>query len=154
FYARGGSAGGDVVTLMAALPEGLRRSWGLLLPPPVIAGGVARRTPGTPARAGAGGRGGGPATTSQAGARGATAAAGYGGYVSETGIAAVDELLSNGGLENMLGTVALIMCALAFGGIMERTGMLGVLAEAILRAAKSSGSLVAATLATCVGVNI
>jgi NhaC family Na+:H+ antiporter len=74
--------------------------------------------------------------------------------VSETGGKAVDELLTRGGLESMLPTVGLILCALAFGGVMERTGMLAALADAVLRLAKGTGQLVAATVATCLGMNV
>lgn len=76
------------------------------------------------------------------------------GYTSTTGIASVDELLSRGGMESMLSTVALIMCALAFGGVMEETGMLSAIAMAILKLAKSTGSLVASTILTSIGMNI
>jgi NhaC family Na+:H+ antiporter len=76
------------------------------------------------------------------------------GYVSSTGINSVDALLSRGGMESMLSTIALIMCALAFGGVMEKTGMLSIIAMAILRLAKSTGSLVASTVLTAIGMNI
>lgn len=75
------------------------------------------------------------------------------GYVSETGVPAADELLSRGGMDSMLSTVALIICALAFGGIMERTGMLAVIAGAILKRVHSTGSLVTATIGTSIGMN-
>jgi Na+/H+ antiporter family len=48
------------------------------------------------------------------------------GYKSTSGDAAVDELLSRGGLDSMAKTVLLILCAMTFGGVMESTGMLGV----------------------------
>ena len=51
-------------------------------------------------------------------------AAAHTGYVSATGVAEVDDLLTRGGLMGMMETVALIICALCFGGIMERSGML------------------------------
>lgn len=76
------------------------------------------------------------------------------GYVSQSGVASVDSLLSRGGLESMLSTVALIICALAFGGVMENTGMLGVIAGAILKLAKRTGSLVMSTVLTAMGMNI
>lgn len=77
------------------------------------------------------------------------------GYTSATGNAAVDELLSErGGLNSMMYTVSLILCALTFGGAMERCGFLEAIAGAILRLARSTGSLVAATIGTCVGINI
>lgn len=76
------------------------------------------------------------------------------GYVSETGNAQVDELLSRGGLESMFWTIGLILCAMAFGGVMERTGMLSKIASAILSFANSTGKLTLATLGTCIGMNI
>ncbi|MBN1998143.1 Na+/H+ antiporter NhaC [candidate division KSB1 bacterium] len=76
------------------------------------------------------------------------------GYVSHTGLESVDNLLSRGGMESMLSTVALVMCALAFGGAMEKTGMLPVIAQNILKLARSTGSLVAATVLTCICMNV
>ena len=75
------------------------------------------------------------------------------GYVSETGVKMVDDLLTRGGLDYMMNTVALIICALSFGGIMERTGMLDVLAKSLLKRVKSTGSLVATTIFSCIGMN-
>ena len=76
------------------------------------------------------------------------------GYTSATGNAAVDPLLHRGGLDSMMYTVSLILCALTFGGVMERCGFLRAIAGAILRLARSTGSLVAATVGTCVGMNV
>lgn len=76
------------------------------------------------------------------------------GFVSTTGVAMVDDLLTRGGLDSMMNTVALILCALSFGGIMERTGILQVLAEALLRRVKRAGSLVATTILSCIGMNV
>lgn len=77
------------------------------------------------------------------------------GYTSATGNATVDALLSDrGGMDSMMYTISLILCALTFGGVMERCGFLRAIAGAILRLAHSTGSLVAATVGTCVGMNI
>lgn len=76
------------------------------------------------------------------------------GYTSATGNAAVDKLLNRGGLDSMMSTVSLILCALAFGGVMKHCGFLQAIAVAILRLAHSTGSLVAATVGTCVGMNV
>ena len=76
------------------------------------------------------------------------------GYRADTGSELVDELLTRGGLESMLSTVALVLCALTFGGIMESTGSLRSLAGAVLRLARSTGSLVLATVCSCIGTNI
>ena len=85
---------------------------------------------------------------------GAVVNAAWTGYVSQTGVESIDSLLTRGGMSNMMGTVALIFCALGFGGVMERSGMLATLAGAILSMARGTGSLIAATIATCIGINI
>jgi NhaC family Na+:H+ antiporter len=54
----------------------------------------------------------------------------------------------------MLDTIALILCAFAFGGVMEVSGMLHRLTSAVLSAAHSSGQLIAATLGTGIGLNL
>lgn len=77
-----------------------------------------------------------------------------GGYVSETGVERIDELLSRGGIDSMMWTISLIICAMAYGGIMEGTGMLGTISSSILRFATSTGRLVATTIATCIGMNV
>lgn len=78
----------------------------------------------------------------------------YSGYVSESGVASVDELLTRGGLGSMMDTIALIMVALCFGGIMEASGMLERLAAFILKLARSTGSLIAVTIFSCFGMNV
>jgi NhaC family Na+:H+ antiporter len=80
-------------------------------------------------------------------------AAAFSGFVSDTGVASVDELLSRGGLMSMMETVALIICALAFGGIMEQAGMLDVIARSLLKLVKGTGSLVTVTVFSCIGFN-
>lgn len=76
------------------------------------------------------------------------------GYVANTGNEAVDALLSRGGMSSMLNTVWLIITALTFGAVLEYAGMLERLIRAALAAAKSTGSLIATVIATCIGANI
>lgn len=57
-------------------------------------------------------------------------------------------------MSSMLNTVWLILCALGFGGILERTGILSYLLALALRGVKGAGSLVATTIVTCLGTNI
>ncbi|HLT92333.1 MAG TPA: Na+/H+ antiporter NhaC [Woeseiaceae bacterium] len=76
------------------------------------------------------------------------------GYVSATGVAAVDELLSRGGMSSMLSTIWLVLAALAFGAVMEHAGMLERLIRATLKAAKSTGSLIATVATSAIGMNI
>ena len=88
------------------------------------------------------------------GAMGGLVEALYTGYVSETGVETVDQLLTRGGLSYMLDTIALIVVALAFGGIMEKSGMLARMAAAVLNLARSTGSLIAVTIFSCFGMNV
>lgn len=66
----------------------------------------------------------------------------------------VSDLLTAKGMEGMLGTVWLILCALAFGGVMERSRFLEVISAALLRRVNSDGGLVGATTATSVFLNV
>ena len=64
------------------------------------------------------------------------------------------DLLSSGGMSGMLNTVWLILCAMAFGGVMESTGFLAVLSHALIKKAKSTTALVGTTVATCLTLNV
>ncbi|WP_276606630.1 Na+/H+ antiporter NhaC [Mangrovimicrobium sediminis] len=76
------------------------------------------------------------------------------GYVSSSGNEFLDALLSKGGMSSMLNTVWLILCALGFGGVLERTGILGYLLQLALRRVRSVGSLIVTTVLTCIGTNV
>lgn len=78
----------------------------------------------------------------------------FDGYKLTSGNAALDELLSRGGMSSMLSTVWLIVSAMMFGAVMETTGMLQRIAATILGAVRGTGSLIAATLATSFGMNV
>lgn len=78
----------------------------------------------------------------------------FSGFTLSSGNAALDDLLSRGGMGSMLSTVWLIISAMTFGAVMETTGMLERIARTILGAVKGTGSLIAATLATSIGMNI
>ncbi|MDD6310698.1 MAG: Na+/H+ antiporter NhaC [Firmicutes bacterium] len=75
---------------------------------------------------------------------------GMNGYVCETGNAAIDSLLSTGGINNMLFSVSLTIIAMMFGGIMEETGQLQAVVSKIMKLAKTPKSLVVTTEATCI----
>lgn len=78
----------------------------------------------------------------------------FDGIVIDTGNADLNDLLSGGGMSGMLNTVWLIICAMAFGAVLESLGLLQRLVEALLSAVKSTGALISATLATCFGTNL
>jgi len=70
-----------------------------------------------------------------------------------TGNAVVDDLLQSGGMAGMLKTVWLIVSAMIFGGVMEASGLLKRIAEAVISKVNSTGSLVAATAGTTIFFN-
>ena len=78
----------------------------------------------------------------------------FDGFSVVTGDDNMDKLLSGGGMSSMLNTTWLIMTALMFGAVMEKLGLLAVFVKSILSAAKSSGSLVTATIGTAFGINV
>jgi len=65
----------------------------------------------------------------------------------------VNELLSTSGMRGMLDTVWLILSAMVFGGVMESAGLLKRITMPIVKYAKSTGSLVASTVGTCLFFN-
>jgi NhaC family Na+:H+ antiporter len=78
----------------------------------------------------------------------------FDGIVVNSGNKEIDELLSRGGMSSMLNTIWLVMCALSFGAVLEHLGMLAKFVETILKTAKSVGSLITSTIATCIGTNL
>ncbi|HBC3974453.1 TPA: Na+/H+ antiporter NhaC [Vibrio parahaemolyticus] len=78
----------------------------------------------------------------------------YDGYSSNTGNSEIDNLLSKGGMSSMLNTVWLILCAMTFGGVLERTGVLDRLVHESLRFVKGTCSLIVTTMTTCIGLNV
>jgi len=125
----------------------------LLLPPILVIVMVVKRIKPLPALLGGTVLGGIFAMATQGSSLADAIAAAHSGYVSNTGVASVDDLLSRGGLMSMMETVALIICALAFGGIMERTGMLESIARSLLKLVRGTGSLITTTVLSCIGMN-
>ncbi len=78
----------------------------------------------------------------------------YGTVQIKTESAMVTELLTTKGMAGMLNTIWLIVCAMVFGGIMEKAGLLKRITESIIRLANSTGTLIASTVGTCVFFNI
>ena len=64
------------------------------------------------------------------------------------------ELLNRGGMDSMLWTINLIICAMIFGGIMDASGMLAALANGLLKLAKNTGALVTVTVLSCIFTNM
>jgi NhaC family Na+:H+ antiporter len=78
----------------------------------------------------------------------------HSGVVITTNDANLTDLLSGGGMKKMLNTIWLIICALSFGAVMEKVGLLRKFVNMILKASKSTGSLITSTILTCIGTNL
>ena len=145
-------------TLISQFNEGLQGAFTisplLLLVPVIVIGIVVMKVPAIPGLFGGAILGGLVAMMMQGASLGDVMNALHYGYESATGIEVVDNLLSRGGLDSMMWTISLILCAMTFGGVMEKTGMLEALANVILGFAKSTGSLVVATIITALGMNV
>ncbi|WP_034601900.1 Na+/H+ antiporter NhaC [Clostridiisalibacter paucivorans] len=76
------------------------------------------------------------------------------GFVSNTGVEAVDALLSRGGLQSMMWTISLGFIALSLGGILEKTKMLQVLLDRISHLVNNTGGLVTTHVLASIFVNI
>lgn len=76
------------------------------------------------------------------------------GYESSSDIPELVELLTRGGMDSMMWTINLIICAMCFGGVMDASGMLSSIAKALLRFVKGTGSLVTITIFSCIFMNI
>ncbi len=126
----------------------------LLVPPALVLLMVVRKVPALPAVFAGAIIGGIFASMFQGASFGRVLEVAYNGFKAETGVTAVDELLSRGGMESMYGTIGIILCAMCFGGVMEKSGMLGAIAGSILRLARGTGGLITATLGTAIGANL
>jgi NhaC family Na+:H+ antiporter len=78
----------------------------------------------------------------------------FDGFSSNTGHEALDSLLSRGGMSSMLNTVWLILCAMAFGSVMEQVGLLQRILTAIMNTIESTTGLIITTVFTCIGANV
>ena len=78
----------------------------------------------------------------------------YGSTSIETGFEALDSLVQTKGMNGMMSTIFLILCAATFGGTLKGSGMIQSLTDALTRHIKGRTSLVASTIATGVFSNL
>jgi NhaC family Na+:H+ antiporter len=153
-YANGSIDTAAIDVMLKGLDGAYNLSPVLLLAPVLVIAIVVMKTPAIPGLFGGAVLGGLFAVIFQGAGMSEIISSLNNGYVSTTGIEAIDSLLSRGGMQSMMGTVSLILCAMTFGGVMERTGMLQAIADQILKLAKNTGSLVLATVLTAITMNL
>ncbi|WP_033961973.1 Na+/H+ antiporter NhaC [Psychroserpens jangbogonensis] len=66
----------------------------------------------------------------------------------------LNELFSAKGMQGMLWTVYLVICAIVFGGIMDAIGALSRITQALLSITSTIFGLFASTVVSCLGLNI
>lgn len=76
------------------------------------------------------------------------------GYVSDTGVEYVDKLLSKGGMMSMAWVALLMLIALAYAGLLEKTRCLDTILEAILSRVKGRAGLVTASILSTLGFSV
>lgn len=64
----------------------------------------------------------------------------------ETGNKAINELVATSGMQGMLNTIWLVLCAMCFGGVMAGSGMLAAITHLFAKFAYRTASIVASTL--------
>ncbi|MGO4904091.1 Na+/H+ antiporter NhaC [Flavobacterium sp. W20_MBD1_R3] len=64
------------------------------------------------------------------------------------------DLFTSGGMQKMLGTIWLIICAMVFGGVMDAIGALATISKALLKLAHTTFGLFASTVGSCLALNI
>lgn len=64
------------------------------------------------------------------------------------------DLFTSGGMQKMLGTIWLIICAMVFGGIMDAIGALARISQTLLKLAHTTFGLFASTVGSCLALNI
>ncbi|WP_173917046.1 Na+/H+ antiporter NhaC [Halobacillus sp. Marseille-Q1614] len=78
----------------------------------------------------------------------------FDGFAMETNSEAVSELISRGGMNSMLFTVALVILALALGGLFFTTGVIPSILAKVQHALSSARSITLSTALTAIGINI
>ena len=76
------------------------------------------------------------------------------GYVANTGIESIDDLLSRGGITSMMWTMSLALIAMSLGGILDKAGFVRVLLGGLLSRIKRTASLMATTIGAGVAANM
>jgi len=76
------------------------------------------------------------------------------GYTAVTGNEMLDSLLSRGGMDSMLNTVWLIMSAMFFGGMMEKSGALSVIVRYLLIGVHTGSALIRRAGLTSLAANL
>lgn len=76
------------------------------------------------------------------------------GYEPHTGLALVDKLLAQGGMERMMHVTLIALCAFAFSGILQKAGLLEPVLQHLFKFITNTRRLVATTALGCLVVEL
>lgn len=75
------------------------------------------------------------------------------GYHATTGVPTVNKIMSGGGIDSMLGSISLIICALSLGGLLIKFGVVHGVIDSIQRFVNTPGRLILMTALSGIGIN-
>lgn len=78
----------------------------------------------------------------------------YNGFLCQSGNPLVDDRFRQGGMNEMLYSISIIVIAMGFGGIMQHTKQIETLLTPLINRIKSKGSLGLVTVLSCVCMNV
>ncbi len=148
--ARAAASPQRVAAIVATLDSAFLMSPWVLLPLPVVLYFALRQRPTVPGILLASAIAGALAVIVQGAPLAAVVESMVTGYVADTGDAAVDGLLSRGGMGPMMEVTLIVFAAFSFAGIASRAGLLDVALGYLLRAARTTGQLIATTVGSTI----
>ena len=152
------SEGGDVANAVEPLRHSLSTVYNIspwcLLPMVIIIGCILAKIPAIPSMVAGIFAGVICALAAQDAELGSLVIIGVEGNVSDTGVETLDVLLTAGGTSSMMNTISIIFIAMAFGGIMQRSGQMQALVAPIVRRVRAFGTMNTFTVCCCVLMNI
>ncbi|WP_163934883.1 Na+/H+ antiporter NhaC [Paraferrimonas sp. SM1919] len=75
-------------------------------------------------------------------------------FAINSGVDFIDAILNRGGMSSMLGSVAVIVFGLGFGGLLDKVGILARIAQVFEKRVQSAGGLASSTIATAFMGNV
>ncbi|MFC5590484.1 Na+/H+ antiporter NhaC [Sporosarcina soli] len=146
FFSSRGNDLGVVTTNIQALGANFNVSWYMLIPMVVVIAMLAKGIPAMPTLAFGSVLGIIWAVLFQGSDLLTAVGTLYSGFVIESGVPFIDLLFNRGGIESMLGVIAIMILALGFGGLMEQVGILTVLTMILAKWVTNAGRLTSSTI--------
>jgi len=154
FMAAGNGEAADVSKYTQGIRENFNFSYWLIIPPVIVVFLIVKKVPAIPSLIAGVILGSIAYLVFQGGDFSNLLKTIHSGYTAATGNEELNELFSRGGMESMYNVISLALVSLAFGGIMDRTGMLHSIVLLLSRFVNTVGNLTLTVLGTSVFVNL